>query len=290
MLLMDHLQSRARFNTLGGMVSTTLFEARRFVFDERGRDTCFSLAVDPIKLKKSRDWVVMPHNKCWFEWMEGPKQYGGLLFFGADTTPLYLDQMRSVEAGVIVFVRRDCREDPEALYEVAAAGVFNRQHPDVMCMVPISKNESDNRALYAALSQRKMVSIDQLKAMRLKYPSPVADRVGWMLLAFLVLLASPKLYTTVEVDHVKLNNTRRKQKRFELLPHSVVRIDLGVHDAVLYRTADGEGGKRCLHFVRAHVRIRFGQLEVIKPHWRGDGELGIKSPRYWVTDSTRRMR
>jgi len=42
-------------------------------------------------------------------------------------------------------------------------------------------------------------------------------------------------------------------------------------------------GKRALHFVRKHIRIRLGQLEYVTAHWRGDPALGIKQTRYRVT-------
>lgn len=41
-------------------------------------------------------------------------------------------------------------------------------------------------------------------------------------------------------------------------------------------------GRRALHFVRKHVRIRRGRLEYVKSHWRGDPALGIKRSRYKV--------
>lgn len=41
-------------------------------------------------------------------------------------------------------------------------------------------------------------------------------------------------------------------------------------------------GSRALHFVRRHIRIRRGQLEIVSPHWRGDPALGIKRTRYAV--------
>lgn len=41
-------------------------------------------------------------------------------------------------------------------------------------------------------------------------------------------------------------------------------------------------GRRALHFVRAHLRIREGKLSFVKAHWRGDAALGIKQSRYTV--------
>jgi hypothetical protein len=47
--------------------------------------------------------------------------------------------------------------------------------------------------------------------------------------------------------------------------------------------ATGAGMPRALHFVRAHLRLRLGKIELVRPHWRGDAQLGIKRPAYLVT-------
>lgn len=41
-------------------------------------------------------------------------------------------------------------------------------------------------------------------------------------------------------------------------------------------------GRRALHFCRKHLRIRYGQLEYVSAHWRGDPAIGIKRSRYIV--------
>lgn len=41
-------------------------------------------------------------------------------------------------------------------------------------------------------------------------------------------------------------------------------------------------GRRALHFCRKHIRIRFGKLEYVSAHWRGDPAIGIKQSRYAV--------
>lgn len=41
-------------------------------------------------------------------------------------------------------------------------------------------------------------------------------------------------------------------------------------------------GRRALHFCRKHIRIRFGRLEYVSAHWRGDPSIGIKQTRYKV--------
>jgi hypothetical protein len=42
-------------------------------------------------------------------------------------------------------------------------------------------------------------------------------------------------------------------------------------------------GRRALHFCRKHIRIRNGELEYVRAHWRGDPALGIKRSRYTVS-------
>jgi hypothetical protein len=41
-------------------------------------------------------------------------------------------------------------------------------------------------------------------------------------------------------------------------------------------------GERALHFVREHLRFRFGMWIQVTEHWRGNGALGIKRTRYSV--------
>jgi len=42
-------------------------------------------------------------------------------------------------------------------------------------------------------------------------------------------------------------------------------------------------GEKCLHFCRAHLRIKNGHVEFVSAHWRGDAALGIKQSRYVLT-------
>lgn len=41
-------------------------------------------------------------------------------------------------------------------------------------------------------------------------------------------------------------------------------------------------GMKCLHFCRAHLRIRRGRVEFVSSHWRGNPALGMKQSRYRV--------
>lgn len=65
--------------------------------------------------------------------------------------------------------------------------------------------------------------------------------------------------------------------------------ELKLHVAKPIEIDDGEPheahltGRRALHFVRKHIRIRLGRLEYVSAHWRGDPAIGIKQTRYVVT-------
>ncbi len=41
-------------------------------------------------------------------------------------------------------------------------------------------------------------------------------------------------------------------------------------------------GRKALHFVRAHLRISHGRLDLVRAYWRGDAALGIKQTKYAV--------
>jgi hypothetical protein len=45
-------------------------------------------------------------------------------------------------------------------------------------------------------------------------------------------------------------------------------------------------GDRALHFCRSHLRVRYGRVEIVRSHWRGDASLGIKQSRYKLEDGT----
>jgi len=63
-----------------------------------------------------------------------------------------------------------------------------------------------------------------------------------------------------------------------------------------YQRRDAEGrvreehmtGQKCLHFCRAHLRIRLGKVEFVSSSWKGDAALGIKQTRYRLTPPRRR--
>lgn len=104
----------------------------------------------------------------------------------------------------------------------------------------------------------------------------------------LVLINSPKIIGRRQyMPHRGLE--RRLTKTFQTgkFPlHAWTEIKLEVSKPI--EIDDGEPheahltGRRALHFVRKHIRIRLGKLEYVSAHWRGDAAIGIKQSRYKV--------
>ena len=114
------------------------------------------------------------------------------------------------------------------------------------------------------------------------------DRVVMTMSLTLILINSPKIFGRRQVmPHLGLEKrvTRTFGKgKFPL--HAWTEIKLEV--AKPAHIDDGEPheahltGRRALHFCRKHIRIRFGRLEYVTAHWRGDPAIGIKRSRYKV--------
>lgn len=121
-------------------------------------------------------------------------------------------------------------------------------------------------------------------------PDSQRKATGWSRLVFalLVLINSPKIIgrrqhmpnRTLEAKLVK----RLGRGQFPLHAWSTIKLEVSKPPEI----DDGEPheahltGKRALHFCRAHLRIRLGQLEYVSSHWRGDPSVGVRQSRYSV--------
>lgn len=106
--------------------------------------------------------------------------------------------------------------------------------------------------------------------------------------AFLALINTPRIVGRVtHLPHAGLQKSlvasRAMTGSFPLKAWTEIKLSIlppeiqpGIRDACLT-------GERALHFCRAYLRIRLGQLEMVRAHWRGDASIGIKQSRYKVT-------
>ena len=120
------------------------------------------------------------------------------------------------------------------------------------------------------------------------YEAKYANKM-WSLAAYLALINSPKIVQRkLFWPHKRLERELIKAKpligKFPLHAYTDIRLkvtkpieidDGQAHEAHLT-------GQRALHFVRKFMRVRFGTLEYVKAHWRGNPALGIKRSRYLV--------
>lgn len=109
-----------------------------------------------------------------------------------------------------------------------------------------------------------------------------------MLIGALALLGAPALIEKRKRSLERLNRSRAKTDKPLLYDHEEVRL----HELDLARPASGAHGeaqsytgsrrRQRQHFRRAFLRFRLGQMELVRPHWRGDATLGTVNPAYRV--------
>lgn len=77
-------------------------------------------------------------------------------------------------------------------------------------------------------------------------------------------------------DLTKLNKSRIKSGKSPLQEYSTLYLHKGASQS---RNGTGTGSKKMKHFVRTFTRVRNGQPELVRAHWRGDEALGTLFPR-----------
>lgn len=110
---------------------------------------------------------------------------------------------------------------------------------------------------------------------------------GRLLAASLSLINTPRIIGRRQhMPHAglqkKIAAAKRMVGKFPLRAWTEIKLEVSPpkHDGVEHE-ALLTGGK-ALHFCRAHLRIRFGKVELVSAHWRGDPSIGIKRTRYAV--------
>lgn len=110
-------------------------------------------------------------------------------------------------------------------------------------------------------------------------------RIFW---AFCMLITSPKTYVSEEVSMGKVNKSRIAARKQPLQDYT--RIKLSVSGPVSRRgnvsSSGGGGGEshgKKLHFVGHFWRTRLGRIEFVRPHWRGNAELGVSNRTKRIT-------
>jgi hypothetical protein len=104
--------------------------------------------------------------------------------------------------------------------------------------------------------------------------------------ALLALINTPRIIGRRQhMPHERIE--REKLKRLGLVGKYPLRAWTEILLTVAPPTIGGDEsheahltGEKCLHFCRTHVRVRYGQIEYVEGHWRGNPALGMKQSRY----------
>lgn len=114
-----------------------------------------------------------------------------------------------------------------------------------------------------------------------------ANNLGAQIYSLLAIINTPRLINRAQhMPHAGLQRrlaaARGLVGKFPLRAWTELKLEVRPpHDASHKPSqANWMTGEKCLHFCRAHLRIRLGRLEFVSSHWRGDASLGIKQTRY----------
>lgn len=102
--------------------------------------------------------------------------------------------------------------------------------------------------------------------------------------AFCMLITSPRTYIEEPVSMAKLNKNRVAHNKPVLSDYTSIKLSVSgpiskrsASNETIVNSRDGSHHGKRLHFVGHFWRTRLGRLEFVRPHWRGNAELGISS-------------
>lgn len=192
--------------------------------------------------------TFLPAPKTWIEWAAGPNRYGCLLVDEGGFAKAYW----AVASGNLFAT---APRHGALLLTAADLRSVKAEWPAVQCLD--GQDDAEKRGMiffmYAVLA---IINTPRMIGRRQLTPHRGLER--------------------------KLSNARCLTGKFPL--HAWTELQLSV--SAMMKEGDGSvheahyTGEKCLHFCRAHIRIKRGRLELVKAHWRGDPSLGIKRTRY----------
>lgn len=229
-------------------------KAQRFVLSPLAKATADDLA-SPKVLHASRDHLFLPAERTWLEWHDDRTILPG-----------------AGRMGVLLEAVHTFRTDLDYSLTMGRATIFLPSPPGAAVPFRNLMGMFDFPHDGAALQFRDVVGM----------PGVDAEIAGAWVCAVLCLINTPRIAEVRPHDHTKLNKARARSRKPPVLDWGevTIRIDAGL---------PGRGDQtsptdlRALHHVRAHLRIRLGQVELVRPHHRGDPSAGIRLHRHVVT-------
>jgi hypothetical protein len=267
MLLMDRVaQLTATTRRLTNLRTThPIEEAVRFRLDEKAQAFIDAIALDPDRLIKAAPCLFWPGSHIWLEWRSHGHAFG-VRFVGSSDDELHVGTMN-------LWMWPHDRAMP--ILGLAKCDLQRKVTPIEIMMV------TDDVSV-ASLSKIKSQTLAWLGSDAEPKRADDQRATAATILGILSFLNSPRLVRLVDISRTRLNAARSRRGKYPLLAYREVSVDLG-EDAITALRLDSDGTRRALHWVRAHLRFRLGQWEIVKPHWRGDASLGVRRPAYRLT-------
>lgn len=212
---------------------------------------------DREKLLAAAHTAFFPTELCWFEWEMGPadgpdgeEHAGGLMGVMFAGTP-------DVRTGNLVYYAWKHGEDAPYVATPASVDLANGLiTPDFSNASPVQ--------------------------------DPIVGMSAWnrgiapMILGILCLINSPKMVKRKPSKLEKLNRKREAAGKYTFHPHHTVKLNVDRDSFTVQEGAGGDKATRAHHHVRAHLRLMNGTYVLVKPHWRGDPQVGIRQTSYEI--------
>jgi hypothetical protein len=274
---------------------------------------CFELSAVRLlmhDLAQNLEWkasddvhVFLPSPVTWLEWSGGPIDDPTELKFNSkkkkvaaevDHNATFAEMGRLVDAAAhagnaVYHPRMAPNSDMNDELPPRRVGVLLMQsEPEYVRMVPWFWN-ADGSVSYHESNYFVRPEPNRLQ-MLFRQGMDDAEK-GWMwwlcrrTMAAVALINTPRVIGRQQhMPHAGLQRALARSKgmvgKFPLRAWTEIKLEVrppvhaeGFHEARL-------SGTRALHFCRAHLRVRRGQIEYVTHHWRGDASIGIKRSRY----------
>lgn len=260
-----------------------------FVFDDNAFEIVRHLAQQDLEtrhalVKAAQKNLFWPAGNTWMEWSyktaRGYRIRNGVMFSNME-----LGNETEIRRGVVqVYMTRQDKVDLDngLVMFGGQSNLGDVSIPEPIWVRQVTKDVG--RVIHQARGPTAV-----FKAYQKLYENPIDDdertaheALIEIIYAALALISTHRMVNFVQTDYSRLNNRRQKRGKWPLLSYSTVKVKLPREtiDAVCGPTT---GEQRPLHFVRAYLRLKQGQVELVTPHWRGNAELGIVQPKYEVT-------
>lgn len=229
-------------------------KSQRFVLSPLSKATIDDLA-DPKILNASRDYLFLPAERVWIEWHDDR-----VIFPGAG------------RMGVLLEAVHTFRPDMPYSLTMGRASLYLPGAPGSPVPFRQVGGMFDFPTEGSALRFKDVAGFEGVDE----------DIAGAWVCAALCLINTPRIADVRPHDHSKLNRARLRKGKPPVLDWGEVhiRIDAGALGRGDQRSPTEQ---RAQHHVRTHLRIRLGAVELVRPHWRGDPQYGVRLHRHVVS-------